>query len=194
MINLSPQKTNNNKKRHKRKIVKQSKVKNYSKKKKSYKNNKNLKSTYLTKLRKDKQRALELSHKLEDQLEICDDIAKKTGFLIRHAKILPLAFISTLAFGLLGGGDKSLNILASNMYNWFGIRITAQALSKRLSQKSTADFLRLSFIKVLNFQLNNCFKNKYRELFSKFSAVIYVRPTTNLCDEPLNFSIFAMTI
>ena len=33
MINLSPQKTNNNKKKHKRKIVRQSKVKNYPKKK-----------------------------------------------------------------------------------------------------------------------------------------------------------------
>jgi len=113
---------------------------------------------------------------------------KKTGFLIRHAKILPLAFISTLAFGLLGGGDKSLSLLASNMYNWFGILITAQALSKRLSQKSTVNFLKLSFIKILNFQLNNCFKNKYGELLSKFSAIKIEDSTSFQLDEKLKKS------
>jgi Transposase DDE domain len=166
---LSSSKTRNNQKKHQRKIVKQSRKTNRSKKKNYNKGNTQEKKErrIRRRLHKEKKRIEEISQKMSNCF--VDQLAKKTGFITRQGKITALAFLVTMAYGLFGGGDKSLILLASNMKNWFGITITAQALSKRLMQNKTKLFLKHALIKVLSFQLS--FKNKYGDLFKCFSAI-----------------------
>lgn len=177
-MSLPTQKAKNNQKKHKRNIVKQSKRANRPKSanrpQKTHRHNRsktNMEVRAHRRLQKERRKIKEVSSRMASSLKFVDLLAKKTGFLIRQGKILPLAFIVTLAYGLFGNGDKSLVLLTSNMYSWFGIKITAQALSKRLKQKSTTNFLKHTFIKVLNFQLCNAFKNKHADLFKFFTAV-----------------------
>lgn len=100
-----------------------------------------------------------------------ENTARLTKFLTRESKITPLAFLVSIAYGLFGDGGKSLNLLASNMYNWFGIKITAQALSKRLKKTSTVNFFKRIFKMFLEFQLQHASKNQYGELLKVFAAV-----------------------
>jgi Transposase DDE domain len=186
-MSLSTQRAKNNQKKHKRNIVKQSKRANRPKKNKSSQHNTKEKKDIRARrrLQKERKNIKKLSEKISNCLGFIDLLAEKTGFTTRQGKILPLAFIVTLAYGLFGGGDKSLILLVSNMNSWFNIKITAQALSKRLKQKKTVNFLKHSFIRVLNFQLSNAFKNKYADLFNCFKAIKLEDATSFELDELL---------
>ncbi len=127
----------------------------------------------LRRLNRERDRANQLGEQITRVLDqpFIQAIAKATFFFVRTSKITPLAFLITLSYGLFGNGAKSLDILASNMKTWFGIRVTAQALSDRLGNDSTVKFLRKILEKTLQFQVNNAFKNGYAEIFTFCSAV-----------------------
>jgi IS4 transposase len=168
-MRLHSRATKYNHKKRKNKIAKQSRKINRIKKNSRRKLSKEVRS--LRKLKNERKRIKKISEKISSQLKSVDYLAEKTGFLTRQRKILPLGFLVTLAYGLFGSGGKSLNLLVSNMQDWFGIKITAQGLSKKLKQKCSVKFLKQAFMDVLNFQLANSFKNRYADLFKCFSAI-----------------------
>lgn len=171
-MSLSCVKSRSNHKKHQRSIAKHSKKVNRLKKKNQKpKIIKNKSSHIHLRLRREKKRIKEISQKITHNLGSLDCLANEVGFIIRQGKITSLAFVVSLAYGLFGGGNKSLALLASSMKTWFGISITPQALSKRLKEKKTVNFLKRTFIKILDFQISNAFKNKYADLFKHFSAI-----------------------
>lgn len=170
-MSLSPSRSRSKYKKHKRSIAKQSKKSNRSKKNHKPRTRKDKCETNYRQLRREKNRIKEMSQKISNHLGSLDHLAKKTGFIRRQGKISSLAFVTTLAYGLFGAGNKSLALLASNMKSWFDIEITPQALSKRLKERKTMTFLKHTFTRVLDFQLCNAFKNKYADLFNHFTAI-----------------------
>lgn len=74
---------------------------------------------------------------------IVNMFAKSSGFLQRKSKLMPLYFIAAIVFSYLTGGDKSISLISSNLFEWFSASITPQGLSARLKNKSTAKFLKI---------------------------------------------------
>ena len=62
-------------------------------------------------------------------------------------------------------------MLAMNMKDWFSISITPQALSDRMSKIESVNFLKQILFHAMTQQIANGFKNKYAEIFSKFTSV-----------------------
>lgn len=105
--------------------------------------------------------------------ETINTIARETGFLKKDgAKITPLAFIITLSFSLFGDGSGTYLIISANLFSWFDIFVTQQALFARVSNKSTAKFIKEVFKIVVKSQLQLNFKNRYSKIFSMFTDVI----------------------
>jgi hypothetical protein len=94
-----------------------------------------------------------------------------TGFIKRtDVKILPLPFLLTFAYGMYSNGASTLIALALNMYSWFNLNVTAQALSLRLSKIESVKFLKQILIEAMNRHVKTGFSNKYAELL-KFPSV-----------------------
>ena len=98
-----------------------------------------------------------------------NSIGKMTRFLIRRSKLVPAYFLSTLILSYLSNGDKALILMAVNLADWFKIDVSAQALSERLKNKRTVNFLKECFVLSLNMKLKPCISNngyaKYLTMF-----------------------------
>jgi hypothetical protein len=104
--------------------------------------------------------------------EIIQKIAINTKYIKRaDLKILPIPFLLTLAYTMYGNGSSTLALIASNMFLWFNISITPQALWDRMSNKETVMFLKNIFAKALTQQLISGLKNGYGSIFNQFTAV-----------------------
>jgi Transposase DDE domain len=126
------------------------------------------------KLKKEKGKIRRFSGKFTSWLNVegINKIAIITGYIKRiDLKILPLPFLLTLAYGMYGDGASTLTQLAMNMKDWFNISITAQALSDRMSKIESVNFLKQILFQAMTQQITNGFKNKYAEIFSKFTSV-----------------------
>jgi Transposase DDE domain len=100
------------------------------------------------------------------------EIAVFSGYIKRiDLKILPLPFLLTLAYSTFSDGASVLSSLASNLSEWFGISVTAQAVSYRMSNKNTVRFLKNMFCEAMAHHLANGLKNCYAVIFSQFTSV-----------------------
>jgi hypothetical protein len=104
--------------------------------------------------------------------ETIQKIAIYSGYIKRiDLKILPMPLLLTLAYGMFGNGESTLTLLSLDMFGWFNINITPQALSDRMSKKETVLFLKNILIEALTQQIVHGLKNTYGHLFDKFTAV-----------------------
>lgn len=164
------------------KVSKKTKENRYKKKQNAIRN-KN-KEKFLRKLSKKEKRAQKklekerssvntLAQKLIDFMgyEGIEKVARSTGYLIRKAKLMPLAFLITLSFATYGTEGKLVS-LTRYLSKWFNIQVDVQSISDRLNEKKTVKFLKAIFSQTLDFQFNEAFKNKYSEIFKMFTGVI----------------------
>lgn len=100
-----------------------------------------------------------------------DEIARKTGFLIRTSPITPFIFFYALSMGLLGV-NLSLDLLAININAIFGTDLTGAAFSARMGEKKSLSFLKSCFKCFLSVQLESAFDNKFDTIFSMFKQVL----------------------
>jgi hypothetical protein len=101
-----------------------------------------------------------------------DALAKVTGFIKRKGgELLPYAYMYIMSYGFFGNGKISLVNLTSMLQANFNVKITPQALSKKINTKYSVLFLSKIFKKLLNIQLGIKLKNKASDLFSNFTAV-----------------------
>lgn len=100
-----------------------------------------------------------------------NEIAKKTGYLIRNSAITPFTFLYALSMGLFGN-SISLDTLALEMNSIFGTSLTGCAFSLRMGQKKSVDFLKTCFESFIAIQLKASFENKFGTVFTRFRDVI----------------------
>lgn len=100
-----------------------------------------------------------------------NEIAKKTGYLIRNSAITPFIFVYALSMGLFGN-SISLDTLALEMKSIFGKSLTGCAFSLRMGQKKSVDFLKTCFESFIAIQLKASFENKFGTVFTRFKDVI----------------------
>jgi hypothetical protein len=171
------------------KFNKQKRTINDSKKKKEYKRLESKAKRAERKVEQERSIINKLSQNMIKWLgeEQINKIARSTGYFIRKGKLLPLAFLITLAFGSYGNGGK-LRTLTSCIYSWFKITVTQQAFSNRLDQCKTVKFLKCLMKKALEVQLNLGFQNNYAKIFSHYRAV-YIEDSTyfKLAEEVAKF-------
>lgn len=106
------------------------------------------------------------------QSEDLMSLAKQVGFIKRSsAEITAFAFVYIMSFGFVGWGAIPLDCLTSSLVELFNIRITSQALSKRINRKVSVVFLEKVLFTLMNAQMKFNFKNKYEKIFNAFSAV-----------------------
>ncbi len=74
-----------------------------------------------------------------------NNLAITTGFLLRCSKLIPVCFLSGFALSYFSDGAKSLELIGSNLLEWFDISVSAQALSDRLKNKKTVKFFKKSY-------------------------------------------------
>lgn len=99
-------------------------------------------------------------------------LAKITGFIKRKGgELLPYAYMYTMSYSFFGNGKTSLANLTSMLHTNFNIKITPQALSKKINTKYSVRFLSKIFKKLLSVQLKIKLKNKATDVFSMFTAV-----------------------
>lgn len=67
-----------------------------------------------------------------------EKVARSTGYLIRKAKLMPLAFLITLSFATYGTEGKLVS-LTRYLSKWFNIQVDVQSISDRLNEKKTVD-------------------------------------------------------
>lgn len=107
------------------------------------------------------------------QSEDLKSLAKQVGFIKRSsAEITAFAFVYIMSFGFLGCGTISLDCLTSSLAKLYNIRITSQALSKRINRRVSVIFLEKVLFTLINAQMKFNFKNKYEKIFNAFSSVI----------------------
>jgi Transposase DDE domain len=127
------------------------------------------------KLKREKQNMTHFSEKSTAWLSLdrINSIARSTGFIKNsRGKITPIAFLLTLSYGMFANGSSTLVILALNMFTWFNISITAQALCGRISSIATVNFLKEILAGALANQLKYGFQNQYAVLLQWFSSVL----------------------
>ena len=100
-----------------------------------------------------------------------NEIAKKTGYLIRNSAITPFIFVYALSMGLFGN-SISLDTLSMEMNSIFGRSLTGCAFSLRMGQKKSVDFLKTCFESFIAIQLKASFENKFVTVFARFKDVI----------------------
>jgi hypothetical protein len=100
-----------------------------------------------------------------------NEIAKKTGYLIRNAPITPFIFIYALSMGFYGV-NISLDMLAINMNSIFSTDLTGSAFSIRMGEQKSVLYLKSCFEKFLTIQLDSAFNNKFHGIFAMFKGVL----------------------
>lgn len=106
-------------------------------------------------------------------------MAKASEFLKRKSKLMPVYFIAALVFTYLSNGNQSILLISSNLDRWFSITVTAQAISNRLKNRSTAKFLKKLFLFQLNQKLETCFATAYSKYLTVFKS-IKIADSTNI--------------
>ena len=106
-----------------------------------------------------------------------NEIAKKTGFLIRTSPITPFIFVYALSMGLFGT-KISLDILAMNMNSIFNTHLTGSAFSQRMRSKKSVLFLKAIFEQFIKIQLETTFDNNFHKIFSRIFKTIILEDST----------------
>jgi hypothetical protein len=119
-------------------------------------------------------------------LEILNQLAKKTGFIKRPGEITAFAFMYIVSFGFLGNGEIALTYLAAGLCTHFGIVVTPQALSKRINSNSSPKYLKTVFQKLLGIQLQLGLKNYLSETFTMFNGIFLQDSSQIILNERLS--------
>lgn len=104
-----------------------------------------------------------------------EQIARKTGFVMRKSAINGFNMLVTFTTGLLHTTDTTLLKLVTFLNNCFNIQVTPQALDERINQECVA-FLRYCLEKVMTFSMKKI--DISCELFSSL-AHIFIIDSTN---------------
>ena len=108
-----------------------------------------------------------------------DQLARTTQFIKRGGLVTAFSFIYMLSFGFYGNGNVALTYLVSILDRKFDIKISPQALCKRINSPYSVKFLKSVMLKLMEAQILVGLKNKFTGTFSMFSG-IYLQDSTQM--------------
>ena len=88
-------------------------------------------------------------------VDLLNEIARRTGFIIRQRELSAIAIIAVLMLGCSGSQDiSSLEIICLYLHKWFNISMKPQSLQGRLNKKELTVFMKEITTKIMMHESN----------------------------------------